>query len=329
MPMVPVSAGYYESLGYDVIHFPTQHFVTCELPTVYNPHDLQHLHFPQFYTPSVIEWRQNVYRAGCRFAHEVVVGSQWVKHDVIRQYRINPDKVAVIPEAPPTQCYSEPTREDCTAVQNKYRLEQPFALYPAVTQPHKNHIRLLEALAYLRDSRQMIIRLVCTGSHDEKFWPSVEARISQLNLEPQVRMLGFVPEGDLRAIYRLSQLLVMPTLFEACSLPIFEAWLEGVPVACSNVTALPEQVMDAALLFDPHDVGSIAKAIAKVATNAELQEALRQRGYQRLKDFDWERTAKAYRAVYRRAAGHPLTEEDRWLLGWDWMREPQRIMGSR
>ena len=144
-----------------------------------------------------------------------------------------------------------------------------------------------------------------------------------------MKFLGFVPDEDLRAIYRLSQFVIVPSLFEASSLPIYEAWLEGIPVACSNAAALPEQVMNAALLFDPHSVESIANAIGKLAADAKVRARLTKWGQQRLQDFDWERTAKAYRAVYRRAAGFPLTEEDHWLLSHDWMRQPQRNLEAR
>lgn len=323
-PEVPISDGFHESLGCDVLHLPTQSFILCSIPTIYNPHDLQHLHYPQFWTSSMIAWRETIYPAGCHFSQTVVVGSQWVKDDVIRHYRINPDKVQVIPEAPPTQLYPEPTREYLAEVKSKYQLEEPFALYPAVTWAHKNHLRLLEALAYLRDTRGMSIRLVCTGSPYEPFWPTIQRRMDELRLGQWVRFLGFVPDQDLRAIYRLAQFLVLPSLFEASSLPMFEAWLEGVPVACSNSTALPDQAQDAALLFDPTNVEAIANAVAKLATEKELHEELRRRGYRRLRGFDGERTAKAYRAVYRRAARRPLSQEDRWLLKWDWMREPHK-----
>lgn len=322
-PEVPLSDGFYESLGCDVVHMATQNFILCAVPTIYNPHDLQHLHYPQFWTPADIAWRETIYPAGCRFAQTVVVGSQWIKDDVIRQYRISPEKVQVIPEAPPTQWAPEPALDFLTTVQNKYQLKQPFALYPAVTWPHKNHVRLLEALAYLRDTCGLTMHLVCTGSRQD-FWPHIARRIDELNLESQVKFLGFIPEDELRAVYRLSQLLVMPSLFEAISLPIFDAWAEGVPVVCSHATALPDQVQDAAVLFDPHAVDSMAHAIATVATNVELQQRLRARGAQRVKDFNWERTARAYRAVYRRAANVPLTEEDHWLLAWDWIRTPHR-----
>ena len=195
-------------------------------------------------------------------------------------------------------------------VKEKYRLKQPFAFYPATTNPHKNHILLLEALAYLRDKCGLDIRLVCTGNLSDPFFLKIKRCITNLELSDQVKFLGWIPEEDLRSIYRLSHFLVIPTLFEGFCFPIFEAWLEGTPVACSNVTSLPDQVKDAAELFDPTQVESIANAVAKVATNVELQQKLRKRGCQRLKEFDWERTAKAYRAVYRRAACRPLTEED-------------------
>jgi glycosyltransferase involved in cell wall biosynthesis len=319
-PEVPISDGFHESLGCDVLHVPTQNFILCALPTVYNPHDLQHLYYPQFFRPNILAWRETVYPAGCHFAQTVVVGSQWVKDDVIRRYGVNPEKVQVIPEAAPTQSSAEPSPGDLERVKTAYRLEQRFVLFPGVTWPHKNHLQLFRALAHLRDERGLVIQLVCTGARYPDFWPHLEAALREYALTSQTRFLGHVSESDLRAIYRLASCLALPSLYEASSLPIFEAWLEGLPVICSNATALPEQVRDAALLFDPTDVNALADAIVAGVTNAEVRRTLRDRGYERLKDFDLQRTAKAYRAVYRRTGRVALTEEDQWLLQWDWMR---------
>jgi len=323
-PEVPVSDGFYESLACHVIHFPYQHFVLCALPAVYNPHDLQHLHHPEFFTPSIIAWRETIYPAGCRFAHTIVVASQWVKDDLTRHYRVHAGKVQVIPTAPPSQAYPTPSTDTLATVKAQYRLQPPFAFYPATTWEHKNHVRLLEALALLRDRAAMVVRLVCTGSRYAAHWPRIEEHLRRLNLDEQVRFLGMVPPEDLRAIYALAQFVVIPTLFEAASQPLLEAWHEGVPVACSKVTSLPEQAGDAALLFDPLSVEAIADAVRRMATDQELRSKLISKGPERLADFSWERTAKAYRAVYRRAARRSLTDEDRWLLSWDWMRDPRR-----
>ena len=318
---IGISDGFYESLGCHVLHLPAQSYVFSTLPTIYNPHDLQHEHYPQFFSPSALKWRDEVYRAGCHLAHTVVVGSQWIKDDVVRCYGVSHDKVQVIPEAAPPHLNGVPSKSFLTEIANKYRLEQPFAFYPAVTWPHKQHIALLEAIASLRDKRKIVIRLVCTGSRYETHWPEIITCMERLNLSGQVKFLGFVPDEDLRALYRLSQFLIQPSLFEASSLPIYEAWLEGVPVACSNVSALPDQVKDAALLFDPHNVESIADAIRKMSSDTSLRKELQANGFRRLRDFDLGRTSKALRAVYRRAARFPLTEEDRYILNWDWMRD--------
>jgi glycosyltransferase involved in cell wall biosynthesis len=167
-----------------------------------------------------------------------------------------------------------------------------------MTWEHKNHLRLLESIVRLRDQEGILVRLVCTGKLIQDHWPTIKEHLDKYKLENQVQFLGMVPPEDLRAIYRLAEFVIIPTLFEAASGPLFEAWREGVPVACSTVTSLPEQAGEAALFFDPFS-------------------------RERLQDFSWERTAKAYRAVYRRASRRILTDEDRWLLNWDWMRNPK------
>jgi glycosyltransferase involved in cell wall biosynthesis len=320
---VPLSKGFYENLGCDVIHFPDQRFTLCALPSVYNPHDLQHLHYPQFFTPGTLRWRESIYQAGCHYARVVVTGSQWIKNDIAEQYGINPNKIQVIPWGSPTHALSEPTQKLIQSVRKKYALPETFAFYPAMLWEHKNHLRLLDALAYLRDQKGLTVNLVCTGNLQSAFWPKIKAHLEKLNLQSQAQFLGMVPSDELRAIYKASQFVIVPTLFEAASGPVFEAWYEGVPAACSTVTSLPEQAGDAALLFDPFSVEAIAEVLQRMATDEHLRQDLIEKGKKRLDDFNWERTAKAYRAVYRRAAGRPLSEEDRLLLSWDWMRNPK------
>lgn len=329
-PEVPVSDGFYESLGCDVIHFPFQQFVVCALPSIYQPADIQHVHYPQFFTPESLVWRETIYRAGCNLSHTIIVVSQWIKDDLMRHYGISPHKVQVISAGPPTGAYSELSPTKLEEVRATYHFPASFLFYPAMPWRHKNHVRLLQALAALRDRRGLKLNLVCTGHKDCDLsdWPRVEQAIKELRLEDQVQFVGLVPPEDLRAIYRLAQFIVIPTLFEAASGPLFEAWLEGTPAACSTVTSLPEQAGDAALLFDPMSVEAMADAISRMATDASLRDDLRRRGTLRLQDFDWERTAKAFRAVYRRCANVTLTEEDRWLLNWNWMREPKKKMGG-
>lgn len=312
-PALDRSHGFFEELGCKVVHFPYQHFILSDLPAIFNPHDLLHAHYPHFFTQGELHWREVTYGAGCRAAHTVAVSSEWVKQDIIRHYQIQPEKIQVIRWAPPTQSYAEPTAEILEAVVRSYSLADTFAFYPAMTFEHKNHIRLLEAIALLRDHRALKLNLVCTG-HQNDFFPKIQKKITDLQLDEQVRFLGMVPPEHLRALYRKAQFMVFPSLFEAAGGPLVEAWSEGTPVTCSAVTSIPEQAGDAALLFDPLSVEAIADSLEQLATSQPLRERLRTSGRARLECFKWESTAKAYRAVYRRAAGVRLNDEDRCIL---------------
>jgi glycosyltransferase involved in cell wall biosynthesis len=319
-PVPRISNGFIESLGCDVVHFPYQHFEICALPSIYNPHDLQHRHFPQFLTPEGWIKKDVEYRSGCEQATLVVTASQWIKDDVCRQYSVHPSKVAVIPWAPPTQAYAAPSPGEDAATLAKFGLPENFAFYPAMTWPHKNHLRLLEALAWLKRENGLVVPLVCTGNRGP-FWPKIEESIRVLGLGAQVHFPGLVSREELQSIYRRCGFVIVPTLFEAASGPVFEAWNAGAAVACSNVTSLPQQVGDAALVFEPTDVQAIARAVQALQSDPELRHDLIARGRRRLGDFDWARTARAYRAVYRRAALRPLGDDEQKLLTWDWMSQ--------
>jgi glycosyltransferase involved in cell wall biosynthesis len=322
-PRSAASRNFYQGLGCHVVHFPFQYFEACGLPSVYNPHDLQHLHHPEFFTPAEVARREALHPSAFREAHTVVAASEFVKRDIVGRYGVGPSKVQVIPWAPPPLEHSERRTAEYSApaVRKKFGLtDRPFALYPAMTWEHKNHLRLLEALAFLRGRHGLEVDFVCTGFKTD-FWPHVERRMRELGLEGQVKFPGLVSQDELRSLYCAAQFVFVPTLFEAASAPIFEAWQLCAPVACSAVTSLPEQVAGAALLFNPFSVEEVASALARMATNRGLRAKLRRLGARRLGDFSIERTARAYRAVYRRAAGYALDSEDRRLLGWDWMRE--------
>ncbi|MCP9493847.1 MAG: glycosyltransferase family 4 protein [Pyrinomonadaceae bacterium MAG19_C2-C3] len=312
------------NLECDVMHFPSQDFIQHSVPCVYNPHDLQHLHYPQFFTPAIIKWRESVYRAGCKYSETIAVGSQWIKQDLINHYAIKPDKIQVIPWSAPTRPDVRPTGENLTAVREKYDLTAPFALYPAVTWQHKNHLRLIESVARLRATKGIVLPIVCTGHHTE-FYKFIKRHLKEYDVERQIHFPGHVSAHELRALYRMAQFVVIPTLFEAASGPLFEAWRELTPVTCAAVTSLPEQAAAAALLFDPFSVESITAALHKMSSDVRLREELVERGTRRLGDFSWARTARAYRAVYKQAAGRRLSDDERRLLNWDWMREPQRL----
>ncbi len=308
------SDGFFESLSCDVVHFPFQYFENTRLPSLYNPHDLQHRHFPEFFTSAEVAQRDVLHGTACRLSTAVAAESFAAKADIIEQYRIPEEKVVAIPRGAPTIFYRTPVPDDLDAVRREHGLPPRFMFFPAQYWPHKNHVRLLESLARLRDQHGIAARLVCTGrpAHD---WLLVQKQARALKLGDQVSFLGYVDPGHLRALYRLADFLIFPSLFEGGGFPLLEAFQEGAPVACSTATSLPEYGGDAVLLFDPYSIDDMAEAIRKLWCDADLRQSLRDRGIARAKLFTWERTARTYRALYRKIAGRELCAEDADLLG--------------
>ncbi len=295
------SDGFLESLGADVVHFPYQSYAEVDAPTVYNPHDLQHRHHPEFFTADQLKWRETVHSAALAGADAVAAESRWAAGDVVREYGVAADRIHVIARGAPTELYPEPSEADFAAA----RATSPagrFILYPAASWPHKNHLRLVEALALVRDRDRTELGLVCTG-HRTEHWDAVAARVGELDLDDAVRHAGFVGEGELRAFYRLAEAVVLPSLFEGGGFPVLEAFREGAPVACSNATALPEIGGDAVFLFDPLSIDEIAGALQRLATDTDLKASLAVRGADRLRLFSWSESALAYTALYAVVAG--------------------------
>jgi glycosyltransferase involved in cell wall biosynthesis len=310
---LPGSSGVIEREGIHVMHFTKQSGFLTGVLSIYHPHDLQYLHLPEFFTPRVRRGLDASYRALCAQAEMVAVASCWVKRDVVAQFGLDEDKVQVVPLAAPVLAYPEPSEDDLMKTSSEFALPDAFLFYPAQTWPHKNHIELLRALGLLRDRYGLRIPLVCSGQLTAHI-RQIRSFAESAGVTDQVTFLGFVSPLTLQCLYRLCRAVVIPTRFEAGSFPMMEAFSTGAPVACSNVTSLPEQAGDAALIFDPTDPADMAEAIRRLWTDASLRQTLIERGRRRQQTFSWTETARMFRAHYRRIGGRPLSEEDMRLL---------------
>lgn len=309
---VPVSNGLYESTGAQVIHiaYPL-HFFRSIRPTILTIHDLQHRHLPQLFSSEHLAWREALLPIAFSHSTAIATSSHWVKEDVVSQYGVDPSKVHVIPIAPPITTYEQTGAG--LGVLERLRLRRPFVLYPALTYAHKNHLGLLEAVALLRDRGNLHVDIVCTG-RKKLIWPQVDRKLKELKLEGNVHFPGFVAPADLRALYRLCDFVLLPTLFEGVGLPLLEAFSESVPVACADIPAFREYGGDAVLFFDSTSPEAIARTIQQVSEDAALREMLRQRAKSRSRIHSPEATARGYRALYRFASGNRISEDDKALI---------------
>jgi len=307
-PALPDGA-FFDTLGAGVVHFPFQSFFRTSAPAIFQPHDLQHLHFPRFFTAEELATRERVYPAACAAASAIVVEARWVKKDICQTFGIADEKVLFIPIGAPEGGAAVASG----ASPSHGRQAGRFVLYPAQAWPHKNHLALLEALYLLHDRDRIALDLVCTG-RKTSFWPTIAARVARLGLSERVRFAGYVGADELAALYRDALAVVLPSLCEGAGQPLLEAFAHGAPVACSGNTSFAEYAGDAGLLFDAEDPAAIAAALRRLVQEPTLSERLRSAGRARLAAFSWERSARTYRALYRELARWPMTAEDPALL---------------
>jgi glycosyltransferase involved in cell wall biosynthesis len=288
---------------YSVVHYPAPSGELTSHPNIYQPWDLQHLHFPEFFSPEQLRGRE-VWRICSERATYVLVASRFVRDDVIAAYDVEPERVAVVPPGVPTALHAAPPTTGPADV--------PFALYPAQSWKHKNHLRMLEAIAVLK-GRGTEVTVVCPGPrnpHEQE----VRRRTHDLGLDSLVRFPGYLTDGELAKLYQQARLLLFPSLFEGFGFPVLEAFTAGLPVTCSSTTSLPELAADAALLFDPTDVEAMAEAIERVWTDDGLRAQLVERGHTRAASHSWDHLARSCRALYRAAARQTLNATDVTLL---------------
>jgi len=249
-------------------------------PFAYTLHDLQEYYYPQNFSWWQRFWRHQVHAQLLGRAKRVICESQYVKTDIIRFFGVSEERTVVI-AAPPLRQFSPVESEDrLQAVREKLKLPQRFLFYPAQFWIHKNHLRLIEAF---REAVTEVpdLSLVLTGKKRDEY-DVVMSAIKKFGLSERVVHLGYVEQEDLQAIYRLAAALVMPSLFESVSIPIYEAFQVGTPVAASDILGIPEQVGDAVLLFDPESVTSIKEAILRIVKDPATACLLAQRGRVRM-----------------------------------------------
>jgi glycosyltransferase involved in cell wall biosynthesis len=285
--------------GARILHLPggTSAPVLGGVRVVMTLHDLAPARHPEF----LPHWRSRWYWGRwvpftARFAERVLVPSASTKRDLLalggvaeRRIEVVPWGVALDPEVEPAGA------EDVRA---RHGLPSRYLLYVGTMDRRKDYPTLLAALRRLDAPLPLVIAgTVIRGRSD------FDVRVRALELASRVRVLGYVPETDLPALYRGAAAFVYPSLYEGFGLPILEAMACGVPVVTYNTTSLPEVAGDAAILLDPPVApDTLAAAITRVLTDEALGRALVERGRARAAAFDWRATAASTARVYEALA---------------------------
>ena len=275
----------------DVFFSPT-HYLPIFSPrkSIISILDVSYIKYPELFKKSDLNQMTKWTKYSVGKAKRVFTISQSSKDDIIKEYAIPGYKIAVT--YPGIKLKTQMSKlkiitQNSKLLEEKYGVKGQYVLFVGTLQPRKNIIRLIEAFSKLKDD----IKLVVVGKKGWLYQEILEAP-KKFHIESKVKFLDFVPDEDLPAFYKNAVCFVLPSLYEGFGLPVLEAMKYGCPVVTSNISSLPEAGGDAALYVNPLDAEDIKKKLESIISNEKLRKELIEKGYQRIKKFSWEKTAK-------------------------------------
>jgi glycosyltransferase involved in cell wall biosynthesis len=247
-------------------------------------HDMIHEIFPDLFPQ---DDTSNIKALAIKRADHIICISENTQRDLINLLNVPKDKISVV-----HQGYSLTTEgaEEVVAV-----VGSPYILYVGNRKSYKNAERLFRVYAESSVLRNNF-RLVFFGG--EPLTESEYHMMKKLSLSADnvVHLTG--GDGVLTDLYSGATAFVYPSLYEGFGIPTLEAMSLNCPVVCSNTSAIPEVVGDAAELFNPEDEGEMLKAIHNVVTSPARTADLIERGRVRCKQFSWDKCAIETLNVY-------------------------------
>ena len=267
----------------DLWVFPSQDIWSYSLPvpTLGTIHDLMHRYenqFPESGSKKEYRVREKHYARMCSKAEGILVDSKLGKQQLVESYNVPNSTVHVLPFIAPKYIY-----ETTKSIQLNFNLPPKYLFYPAQFWKHKNHKALVRALSLLI-AKLPDLKMVFVGSPNNGY-DSLIKLIKKLGLQEVFTFLDQVTDEQMRELYTKAHALIMPTFFGPTNIPPLEAFACGCPVAVSNVYAMPEQVGDAGLVFNPNSDIEISNTIYKLWTNDNITQNLIEKGYQKSQDW--------------------------------------------
>ena len=261
--------------------------------TLLTIHDVRRIH------PDWSGWERLLYKFALardlKVANHVIAVSQAVKDEILS---FSPGvSVSVIYNGLDASEFDALTELDLLAVRQKYNLPPKFLLAVGHFERRKNYLRLIDAVAELRN-RGRKYNLVIIGN-DSGEGKAMHARVRSADLSKQVRILTGMSDLEVRCTYKLCSLFVFPSSYEGFGIPILEAMAAGCPMVLSDIPVFREITENCGIYFKCDETEKIANAIESVIDSISEQERQIKYGLQRVQDFNFKSLAKQLAELYR------------------------------
>jgi glycosyltransferase involved in cell wall biosynthesis len=272
----------------DLIHATTLALPPKSAPLVVTIHDLAFVKHPEYFTDRGVRFFSRGLELALKDADMVLCPSKATLNDCIdagfeqERLEVVPLGISVDPVA----------NEDVRRVASNYGLDRPYIMFSGTIEPRKNLRGLIQAFKRI-DAEADLVVVGPKGWNEELNYLTGDGR-------HRVKVLGFVPSGDLGPLYAGAAVCCFPSFLEGFGFPVLEAMAYGAPVVTSRGTSTEEVAGEAAVLVDPRDPESIAAGLSSVLEDENLAIELRWRGHERAAAYSWANTAQRTIDAYRR-----------------------------
>lgn len=276
----------------DVLFVPS-HVVPLfsNVPTVVTIHDLAYKYFPKAYTSFSRRYLNFSTGVSVGKARRIIVPSTATAEDVLKYYKIDPKRIAIIPHGYDAEQYQPKPTDENPPIADSYMF------FVGRVESRKNVTLLVDAFALLAKEIKNI-QLVIAGKPGEGY-ELVTEKINALPEPIRCRIIqtGYLSTSDSARYMRHAEAFVFPSLYEGFGLPLLEAMASGTPVIASSASCLPEVAGQAAILLPPQNALSWAAAMSRVVHQKDVADKMRAAGLERVKNYSWRAAAKQTLAV--------------------------------
>ena len=243
-------------------------------------HDAAPVRVPDSYSRAFRSWYRLMAPCVGRAAKRIVTVSRFSRGELIDAYRIPGRKIGVISESGEHMLRHD---EDQAILARHGIGARPFVLAVSSLNRHKNFRLVIDALRHLG---QADFDVVVAGGTDPAVYGHGAAALPNY-----VKHVGFVSDGELKALFRRATCFVHPSRYEGFGLPPVEAMTLGCPIVVADLPAVREACGEAAIYVSPDDPAALATALLRVAGAAGQREAMRARGRARARELTWRDSA--------------------------------------
>lgn len=231
-----------------------------------------------------------------RKSHKVIAVSQFTKDEIVKYYKVKPEKIVVIYNAVSEEYKDAEVSND---VRKKYNLPKKYILSLGTMQPRKNIPFLIAMFAQVA-KRIDDVYLVLVGKQAHNFDSSITKVINQYpQIKDKVLFTGYVDEKDKLAIFERAKVFVFPSLYEGFGVPILEAFEAGVPVVASDIVPHREIGGAGALYCDLKNIDQCKKMLYDVLINDKIREYALIESKKQKTIFSWTESARRLQNLYR------------------------------